>query len=238
MLRGAQVQFEAELQSLDRSGDGWVLRAADGRAMLKADAVVLACGAALTRFEPASFLPIALSLGQIEWGEGPPLPRALVRPNYLAPFEGGVLFGATFDRLVEGEGSSVEQARVRNLAALAQLAPDIAAKLDPAKLHSRASVRATTPDRAPIAGLLPDAPAWLTQYEGIAHGRAVATNASPPAHHGVYVIGGLGARGLTLAPLLGERIAAEMCGEPAPLSQFALDAIHPARFLHRALKRR
>ena len=238
MLRGAQVQFEAEVQSLDRSGDGWVLRAADGRAMLKADAVVLACGAALTRFEPASFLPIALSLGQIEWGEGPPPPRALVRGNYLAPFEGGVLFGATFDRLVEGEGSSVEQARVRNLAALAQLAPDIAAKLDPAKLHSRASVRATTPDRAPIAGLLPDAPAWLTQYEGIAHGRAVATNASPPAHHGVYVIGGLGARGLTLAPLLGERIAAEMCGEPAPLSQFALDAIHPARFLHRALKRR
>jgi tRNA 5-methylaminomethyl-2-thiouridine biosynthesis bifunctional protein len=48
----------------------------------------------------------------------------------------------------------------------------------------------------------------------------------------------LGARGLTLAPFLGERIAAEMCGEPAPLSQFALDAIHPARFLHRALKRR
>jgi hypothetical protein len=37
---------------------------------------------------------------------------------------------------------------------------------------------------------------------------------------------------------LGERIASEICGEPLPLSQATLDAIHPARFLHRALKRR
>ena len=80
--------------------------------------------------------------------------------------------------------------------------------------------------------------AWLAQYAALAHGRKIETVSAPPAHAGIYVIGGLGARGLTLAPLLGERIASEICGEPAPLSQFALDAIHPARFLHRALKRR
>ena len=45
-------------------------------------------------------------------------------------------------------------------------------------------------------------------------GRVRKRNAPPPAHDGVYVIGGLGARGLTFAPLLGELIAAEMCGEP------------------------
>jgi tRNA 5-methylaminomethyl-2-thiouridine biosynthesis bifunctional protein len=235
MLRGAQMQFEAELNSLHRSGEGWVLRAADGRSMLKADAVVLACGAALARFEPASFLPVELSHGQIEWGAGRAPERALVRGNYVAPFDGGVLFGATFDK---GEAPASEAARARNIAALSSLAPEIAASIDPAKLNSRASIRATTPDRAPVAGLLPDAPAWLAQYEALAHGRRVETDLVPPAHAGVYVIGGLGARGLTLAPLLGERIAAEMCGEPAPLSQFALDAIHPARFLHRALKRR
>ena len=239
MLRGAQVQFEAEVRSLDRSGDGWVLRAPDGRAMLKADAVVLACGAALTRFEPASFLPITLSRGQIEWGEGPAPARALVRGNYVAPFEGGVLFGATFDEAKDvGEAWELQDARARNVAALRELAPEIAEKLDPSKLHSRASLRATTPDRLPIAGVLPDAPAWLAQYDGIAHGRKVETEAPPPAHAGIYVVGGLGARGLTVAPLLGERMASEMCGEPAPLSQFVLDAIHPARFLLRALKRR
>jgi tRNA 5-methylaminomethyl-2-thiouridine biosynthesis bifunctional protein len=110
--------------------------------------------------------------------------------------------------------------------------------VDPGRLNSRASLRATTPDRAPIAGLLPDAEAWLKRYAALAHGGVIELDAPPPAHRGVYVVGGLGARGLTLAPLMGERIASEMCGEPSMLSRRALDAIHPARFLHRALKRR
>lgn len=239
MLTGAHIQFEAEVQSFDRSGEGWVLRARDGRALLKADAVVLACGAALTHFEPASFIPIELSRGQIEWGPGPAPHRALVRGNYVAPIDGGVLFGATFDKVKAGdEAPRIDEARRRNLAALTELAPDLASAIDPAQLTSRTSLRATTPDRAPVAGLLPDATAWLAQYQGIAHGRPVEADAAAPSHPGIYIIGGLGARGLTLAPLLGERVAAEMCGEPAPLSQAALDATHPARFLHRALKRR
>lgn len=235
MLEGASVIFESPVQRLDRDGDGWVLIGADGRALLKADAVVLACGAALAQFEPASFLPIAISYGQIEWGRGAAPEHALTRGSYVAPFKGGVLFGATFDK---SAAASTEDARARNLAALRDLASEIAAGIDETSLHSRASERATTPDRAPIAGLLPDAERWLAQYADLAHGRIVQTETPPPAHDGVYVIGGLGARGLTLAPLLGEVLAGEMCNEPGLLSQLARDAIHPARFLHRALKRR
>ena len=58
-----------------------------------------------------------------------------------------------------------------------------------------------------------------------------------PVVPGVYVVGGLGARGLTLAPLLGECVAAEMFDEPRLLSRGALAAIDPARFLQRALKK-
>lgn len=235
MLEGASLMCESPVQRLDRDGGAWIARAPDGRALLKADAVVLACGAALSSFEPASFLPIALSHGQIEWGKGAAPAHALTRGSYVAPFNDGVLFGATFDKYGP---PAVHDARARNLAALRELAPEIAASVDEASLHSRASQRATTPDRAPIAGLLPDAEAWLAQYADLAHGRATNTDAPPPAHAGIYVIGGLGARGLTLAPLLGELLAGEMCNEPGLLSQLARDAIHPARFLHRALKRR
>lgn len=234
MLDGVRLIFESPVQRLDRDGDAWLLHAPDGRALLKADAVVLACGAALTQFEPAAFLPITLSSGQIEWGSGAPPSRALTRGSYAAPFDGGVLFGATFDKMTAPQAD----ARARNLAALHDLAPEIAASIDKSSLRSRTSERATTPDRAPIAGLLPDAEAWLAQYAGLAHGRAIETEAPPPAHAGIYVIGGLGARGLTLAPLLGEVLASEMWNEPGLLSQLARDAIHPARFLHRALKRR
>jgi tRNA 5-methylaminomethyl-2-thiouridine biosynthesis bifunctional protein len=241
MLRGAQLMFEAQVGAIDQAEDGaWVLRAPDGRAMLKADAVVLACGAALTRFAPAAFLPIALSRGQIEWGAGLSPTHAMTRGSYLAPFEGGVLFGATFEKVAREEpaGAPALRARAENIEMLRALAPEVAASVDAEALNSRVSYRATTPDRAPVAGALPDADAWLAQYADLAHGRAVKTDAPPPAYRGVYVLGGLGARGLTSAPLLGERLASEMFGEPQLLSARTLDALHPARFLHRALKRR
>ena len=237
MLADATLLLESPVQVLEPADSGWTLRAPDGRALLQADAVVLACGAGLKQFDPASFLPIELSRGQIEWGEGAAPARAITRGSYVAPLDGGVLFGATFDRH-DGKTTSIEDARARNLNTLRDLAPEIAASLNDASLRSRASDRATTPDRAPVAGLLPDSEAWLEQYAKLATGQVIACDAPPPAHDGVYVIGGLGARGLTMAPLLGEVIAAEMCGEPALLSQIARDAIHPARFLHRALKRR
>jgi tRNA 5-methylaminomethyl-2-thiouridine biosynthesis bifunctional protein len=234
MLAEARLMLEAPVEALERAGEGWVLRAPDQRAMLKADAVVLACGPALARFAPARFLPLQVAHGQIEWGLGAPPAHALTQGSYVAPFEGGVLFGATFDTTP----AEPHHARARNLAALRKLAPEIASGVDAATLQSRASERAATPDRAPIAGLLPDADAWTTRFAGLAHGRRLAPGPPAPAHAGVYVIGGLGARGLTLAPLLGERIAAEMFGEPQALSRAALEAIHPARFLLRALKRR
>lgn len=246
LIGDASLQLEAGVVVLERADDGWILRAEDGRAMLKADAVVLACGAAITAFQPAGFLPVTLSRGQIEWGTGAAPEHAITRGSYVAPFNGGVLFGATFDALgppasspatpaPAGETPAVQESRARNMAALAKLAPDVATTLDQSSLQSRASLRATTPDRAPIAGALTDAEAWLAANAAVAHGASPVANPTLP---GIYVIAGLGARGLTLAPLLGEEIAAEICGDPFVLSKNARNAINPARFLHRALKRK
>jgi tRNA 5-methylaminomethyl-2-thiouridine biosynthesis bifunctional protein len=238
LLRGAQVLFEAAVQSLEPAGNAWTLRAPDGRALLQADAVILACGAALSAFAPARFLPITLSRGQVEWGEGRAPAHAITCGSYLAPYEDGVLFGATFDKVDEGVDVAPDaDSRMRNFAALQRLAPEIAASIKLETLQSRASVRATAPDYAPIAGLLPDAAAWRAQYAELAHGRMPRTALAPPAHRGVYVLGGLGARGLALAPLLGEMIAGEMFADPPLLPRTARDALHPARFLLRALKR-
>lgn len=235
-LEGVTLMLDAPVAALERAGEGWVLRAPDGRALLKADAVVLACGAALAQFAPAKFLPIELSRGQIEWGAGHPPQHALTQSNYVAPFDGGVLFGATFDKIEPGAPMGADaDSRARNLAALAQLALEIAESINPAKLSARASVRAATPDRAPIAGALPDEVEWLAVNAAVAHG---AEPLASPNVAGVYVLGGLGARGLTLAPLLGESLAAEICGEPSLLSKQARAALHPARFLKRALRRK
>ncbi len=239
-LRHAELMLDTPMTAIERAGESWLVRGSGGRALFKADAVVLACGARLGGFDLASFLPIRLSRGQIEWGpvDGAPPELASVCGSYLTPFADGILFGATFDR-VEGhdEFASDGAARARNLEAMARLAPELAARVRVEELTSRASLRAALPDFAPIAGLMPDAPAWLKQNAAIAQGGEPDANLAPPALGGVYVLGGLGARGLTLAPLLGERIAAEMFGEPQALSSACLALLHPARFLHRALKR-
>jgi tRNA 5-methylaminomethyl-2-thiouridine biosynthesis bifunctional protein len=223
-LRDAQVMLDAPVAGLEQAGDAWVLRGPDGRALLKADAVVLACGAALTRFALARFLPIELSRGQIEWGSG--LARhAVAQSSYAAPLDGGVLFGSTFDAVEAEDSVQADVAsRARNLAGLSTLSPEIAATINPNALQSRAAVRAATKDRAPIAGVMPDAEAW----------RTADFEARLP---GLYVLGGLGARGLTLAPLLGEAIASLIFDEPQILSRPALDTVDPARFLRRAVKR-
>jgi tRNA 5-methylaminomethyl-2-thiouridine biosynthesis bifunctional protein len=234
-LRDANVMLDAPVAALEKAGQAWILRAPDGRALLKADAVVLACGAALKEFGPAKFLPIELSRGQIEWGMGAAPTHAIAQSNYVAPLDGGVLFGATFDRYGAPAVHIDVESRARNVETLAKLAPEIAASIDPAKLNSRASLRAATPDRGPIMGALSDEAAWREQNAAVAHGADPVTSPRLP---GIYLLGGLGARGLTLAPLLGECVAGEICGEPALLSREARAGIDPERFLKRALRRR
>lgn len=45
----------------------------------------------------------------------------------------------------------------------------------------------------------------------------------------LFLIAGLGSRGLTTAPLLGELLASQICGEPQPLSEDILQALSTNR---------
>ena len=58
-----------------------------------------------------------------------------------------------------------------------------------------------------------------------------------PRQAGLYGCYALASRGLTLAPLLAELIAAQIEGEPPPLERDLVEAVDPARFLLRALRR-
>ena len=55
--------------------------------------------------------------------------------------------------------------------------------------------------------------------------------------HRVRSAGGFGARGFAHAPLLAEALASDLCGEPSPLERAGREALHPARFAWRALKK-
>ena len=58
-----------------------------------------------------------------------------------------------------------------------------------------------------------------------------------PREPGLFVLTALGARGLTLAPLLGQLVAAQAVGAPWPVEQDLADAVDPARWWVRAARR-
>jgi len=144
--------------------------------------------------------------------------------------------GATFEAIPDDREPEIsDAARNHNLHALTGLSPDWADCLDLESLRSRASVRATTPDRLPIAGV-----AFQSECAGkilapISKGAEVAEHV--PHQNGVYVLSGLGARGFTFAPLMADLILSMARGEALPFARPEAEAVSPIRFLVRAIRK-
>jgi len=197
-------RVRAEVARIERSMDGWRLVDAGGGTIVEADAVVVAAGwgsAAL-----AAELPLSPVRGQADWVEGVGSPP-VAWGGYASPTVDGLLFGATHER---GE-TTVEVAAgasARNLETLAARLPGLAARVAAAgRTRSRAAIRATTPDRLPLAG-----------------------ETAP----GLFVLTGLGSRGFCVAPLLAEHVAALAAGAPSPLPADLAARVDPKRFVNTA----
>jgi tRNA 5-methylaminomethyl-2-thiouridine biosynthesis bifunctional protein len=187
------------IESLDGR---WRLLNAGGGLILETDVVVLAAGWGTAALAPD--LLLAPVRGQADWVEDVEA-GAVAWGGYTAPTGSGLLFGATHDR-GQGDGDPSEEARARNLATLAARLPGLAARIaaaGPAKAHT--AVRATTPDRLPLAGAVPGAA-------------------------GLFLLGGLGSRGFCAAPLLAEHVAARVIGAPSPLPTDLAERTDPGRF--------
>lgn len=202
-------------------------------------AAVLANGADALRFVEARGLPLQRVAGQIDWFPDAPAPaRARACGAYAAPApQGGLIIGATYERLGEGPPPAPSvRATQANITAAGAVAPETARGLDPTAARPRVSIRCQTPDRLPVAGPAPDFGFYGAAYDDLRRG---ARREFPPgeAVPGVYLLAGLGSRGLVTAPLAAAMIAAEMTGAPAPVDHEIAEALHPARFFIRALRR-
>lgn len=192
-------RLTARVERIERVGKGWGLI---GARDLEADVVILAGGwgnAALL-----SDLPLSPVAGQADWVEDVSAPP-VAWGGYAVPTGAGVLFGATHDRGVTDAVVTAE-ASARNLETLGRGLPELAAQIVGQPTQARAAVRATTPDRMPLAGQI---------------------------EPGLYVLGGLGSRGFCAAPLLAEHIAALALGIPSPLARDQAAKVDPLRFVSR-----
>ncbi len=246
LLRALTGDTEIEqtpVTSVDAHDGQWI---PNKSASDSAQALVLANGPGLTGFAETAWLPLEPVLGQITdlpTGTLPYQPHALVAGSYLiSRSDGSALTGATYE--LGKEADLAHEPTVvghrHNLSDLARVFPSFESALtglNPADLSGRVSFRAQVPDRVPFAGPAPIHDAYLSAYDRLRHGDRFAGYPTAPLHPDLWLIGGLGARGFTTGLLLGELLAAQITRTPQPLPRDLAEAVHPARFIIRALRK-
>ena len=121
--------------------------------------------------------------------------------GYVIPCRDGLLFGATHGRGDSGDDVRAAET-LQNVDGLAKVMPELAAEVAAGPLTAVAGVRAAAGDHQPVAGAVGG---------------------------GLFVLGGLGGRGFTLAPLLAEHVAALVVGAPSILPAAMARLVDPAR---------
>lgn len=252
-LAGDIPRRRAGVLAVAAGAGGWRLSLDDG-SDLDAEAVVLCGGADLPALAPAAELPLFANRGQVTLVAARPGPPtvAVTYGGYVTPAVAvdGVaarVIGATYRRLGPAGTAALGEADWRrpdpaddaaNRALLAAHLPEVADAWETAPvLGARVAARATVADHMPLMGPLFAAEALREAYADLHHGRRAETYPPAPWTPGLFMLGGLGSRGFQTAPLLAEALAALMTGAPPPLAEDLLAAVHPARFVLRALRK-
>lgn len=203
------------------------------------DAAVIANGRDAARFVQARTLPLVGVMGQIDHFPEAPAPACAVTFGpYAAPAPGGgLIIGATYEKVDwDAPAATTESATHKNIEAATRALPALAGALDVGRSFPRAAVRCQTPDRLPIAGPAPDWCHYGAAYDDLRLGKRRAYPEGLAAPN-LFFLTGLGSRGLVTAPLCAAHVAAELLGAPPAVERSVADALHPARFFIRALRR-
>lgn len=242
---GIRFQGNGRVAALQRADSGlWQALDADGQVLAQARHVVIAAAyhssALLQQLAAASGQPACTDApfgiafkplrGQIAWGWQDDLPHPDALPPFPVNGKGSMaahiphatperqgpmwITGSTFNR-GDTDPSPRERDMGEILAKLQILHPAAGKALAPAFAQSQArawaGVRTTLPDRLPVVGPLP-----------------------VPGLEGISLCAGMGARGLALAMLCGEQMAALLHDEPWPQERKLGQMLSASRWLRNA----
>lgn len=234
---GIAFKGRTPVHGLRRDGGSWLALDAAGRPLAAAPNLVLANAeqAAILLASIGALAPaLQRTRGQVSLFVANGFTHGLRLPvagnGYALPLPGGgLLCGATTNADDGGNDTTPREEDQRaNVERLQQLC-GIQAPVDARRWQGRVGWRVTTDDRLPLAGPLPA----LHQPPGARLDQARLVAQEPGLHLAI----GFGGRGITLAPLLGDLVAARIAGTPLPLEQSLVDRVDPARWIVRAARR-
>ncbi len=217
-----QWRGRAEVARLDPANEGWRVIGPDGQTLAEAPLVVIAAGIASGAIADRA-LPLQPVRGQVSWGTRHATPKAFppFPVNGQGSFISGVptagghrlwVTGASFDRhqaepRIQAADQQANFERLTTL--LPATAKVLAGAFETGEVQAWAGIRCASPDRLPMVGAL--------------------SGAQP----GLFVCTAMGSRGLTMAMLCAELLAARVHGEPLPLTKKLAAALDVGRYLLR-----
>jgi len=236
-----KIIVDTKALKLVKDNEVWSISNNSNETIAQAEAVILCGGKDLFNFEQSKFLPSMPVAGQTTFAtadiNSKKLQTVIGHEGYLTPaIDGQHTFGATFDRAVANPMLNAH-ADDRNLDQLSTYLPQFSASLTAFK-SAHTAVRMTTPDRFPYVGALPDKNFYQTNYHDLHQGKHYKHYPEARYQKGLFMLGGLGSRGLTTSGLCA-KILTDLLENKFQSQQNSqlLHYCHPARFLIKALKR-
>ena len=241
----ARLRMGVDVQTIRRVADSWQLLDAHENVIDQSTTLVLANAGNAMRLLGTRAWPMRPVRGQISLLPASMAPHGLAAcrvpitgAGYLLAIEEspvgalGIMFGATSQPDDLDAAVRIDD-HVANLAQLQQLTGTML-DIDPAALQGRTGWRWSTPDRLPIIGAVPELP--LLRGDATARSRWDQPR-FVPREPGLFVFTALGSRGITWSALGAQVLASGITGTPVSLEASLLDAIDPARFISRGVRR-
>lgn len=240
---GLQINFSHHLEHLSRQENTWQLHFSNG-VQQSYSTVVLANGHEMENLSQTASIPIYSFRGQVSHIPTTPeltkLKRVLCYDGYLTPVNPANQYhclGASYSRN-DTNTDYRENEQQENYQRLLNCLPNKqwVKEVDISDKQARCGVRCSIRDHFPILGAVPDYQATVTEYRNMAQ-RLKRKESLPtaPVYPNLFMINGLGSRGLCTAPLMAEVLAAQIYGEPLPLSREMLAILNPNRMWIRKL---
>jgi tRNA 5-methylaminomethyl-2-thiouridine biosynthesis bifunctional protein len=248
-LTKVRVIYNSDISSLESHSSGWQLFSAGNNTPIAThEQVVIASGAQLTQYKQTKNLQITGFRGQVSHvppqGELAQLNTVICANGYLTPQHNQLhCVGASYVKDPQHlDFCPIEQHE--NSLKMQQSFPNSnwPNDIDVSNNDARVGVRMVSRDHFPVMGCAPDVEALFTRYAVQQQSKDKPSlwqrywQITPaPIYDGLYVLGGLGSRGLSSGPLVAECLAANLCGELSPLSIELQALLSPNRMWLRKL---
>ena len=189
---------------------------------------------------PAMRFPVDIVRGQMLALKENPASREIKKTInedvYITPAIDGLHYlGGTYARS-DVDTESREQDTLSLLDSAGQLYPGVFGRGDCNRTW--VGFRTMSKDRVAIVGAVPDIKFFENEYADIKNGNLKKTYRAAQYCPGLYISAAHGSRGFTQSFLCAEIIAAQIAGEPIPVSDSVMNYLGPSRFIVNDLKRR